>query len=96
MASVQALAAALPSELTNPDTEPRDRLPHIGAWLRAHMVDPGLALEVANAAGLGAVEWFRRQLTKPGAAEEHLVYRCLKHPLEPPRPPRERPNLREV
>ncbi|ORB11629.1 hypothetical protein BST37_18675 [Mycobacterium noviomagense] len=93
--SIETLANALPDELRDPDMEPRDRLPAIGAWLRAHMVDPALALDVANAAGLGIAEWFRRRLTAPGAANEHRVYRSLGDLPEPP--PREtRPDLRVV
>jgi acetyl-CoA synthetase len=71
--SIEALAGRLPDELRGPDIEPRDRLPAIGEWLRHNGYDPGLALDVLNAAGLGIVEWFRRRLTAPGAANDHRV-----------------------
>jgi hypothetical protein len=99
MASVEALAAALPSELRDPDMEPRDRLPAIGAWLRAHMVDPALALDVANAAGVGPVEWLRRALSDPKRVQEHPVYRIAQRqaPEPPQRQPRHpKPDLRLV
>jgi hypothetical protein len=86
--SVETLANALPDELRDPDMEPRDRLPAIGAWLRAHMVDPGLAVEVANAAGVGLVDWIRARLTAPGAADDHPVYRGLSGVSAPPTPRR--------
>ncbi|BCO37434.1 hypothetical protein BMW24_013820 [Mycobacterium heckeshornense] len=94
--SIETLANALPHQLRNPDMEPRDRLPAIGGWLRAHMVDPALALDVANAAGLGIVEWSRSRLSAPGAADEHPVYRSLSVGLPEPPSRETRPDLRVV
>ncbi len=96
--SVEALAQQLPDDLKNPNSmEPRDRIPAIGEWLRANGIDPGLALDVLNAAGLGVVEWFRGRLSAPGAAHGHQVYRTQRenHPGLPPREP-SRPNLKVV
>jgi hypothetical protein len=93
--SIETVANALPDDLRDPDMETRDRLPAIGSWLRAHMVDPGLAMAVANAAGLGVVEWFRRALTAPQAANGHQVYQSRgNHPESPPRAAK--PDLRVV